>query len=55
MWLTYAILTALIWGLAELFYKIGSERTTKYTSLRTHVFVGVIMGIHAIYIIITEK
>ena len=54
MWLIYAILTALTWGVAELFYKKGSERTTKYTSLRTHVFVGLIMGIHAIFIMATQ-
>lgn len=54
MWLICAIVTALIWGVAELFYKKGSERTTKYTHLRVGASVGIVMGIHAIYTIIAE-
>lgn len=55
MWLVFTILTTLFWGVAELFYKLGAERRTKYTHLRTAVFIGLVMGIHAIGVLIFKN
>lgn len=54
MWYLYAIATALIWGLAELFYKKGARPDEKYSHLKICVCVGLIMGIHAVYVLLTE-
>ena len=54
MWLVYAILTALIWGTAELFYKKGARSNEKYSHLKISVCVGLVMGIHAVYTLLTE-
>lgn len=54
MWFICAILTALIWGLAELFYKKGAKPDEKYSHLKICVCVGLVMGIHAIYVLLTE-
>lgn len=55
MWLIFAIVTTLIWGLAELFYKKGAVETEKYSHLKICVCVGTVMGIHAIYILLTQN
>ena len=55
MWLIYAILTALIWGCAELFYKKGAKPDEKYSHLKITICVGLVMGIHAIYTLIVEN
>lgn len=55
MWLVFAILTTLFWGVAEVFYKLGAERKTKYTHLRTAIFIGICMGIHAIGVLIFKR
>ena len=54
MWFICAILTALIWGLAELFYKKGAKPDEKYSHLKICVCVGSVMGIHAIYVLLTQ-
>ena len=36
MWLVYAVVTALIWGLAELFYKKGAKPEEKYSHLKIY-------------------
>ena len=54
MWFICAILTALIWGLAELFYKKGAKPDEKYSHLKICVCVGLVMGIHAIYVLLTQ-
>lgn len=54
MWLIYSILTALIWGTAELFYKKGAKPDEKYSHLKITICVGLVMGIHAIYTLLTE-
>ena len=54
MWFVCAILTSLIWGLAELFYKKGAKPEEKYSHLKICVCVGLVMGIHAIYVLLTE-
>ncbi len=48
MWMFYAILTFFLWGIADLFYKKGNREEDKYSHVKTGVFVGLVMGIHAI-------
>ena len=51
----YALLTFLLWGLADLFYKKGNSGSEKYNELKTGIIVGIVMGIHAtIYLIINH-
>lgn len=47
MWFFYAILTALLWGMADLFYKKGSSPKDPYSHFKIVIMVGIIMGIHA--------
>lgn len=54
MWFICAILTTLIWGLAELFYKKGAKPDEKYSHLKICVCVGIVMTIHAIYVLLKE-
>ncbi len=53
MWLFFTLITTLLWGLAELFYKKGSHEEKKYDHLRVCVLVGAVMGIHAIFTLLT--
>ena len=54
-WLFFAIGTALLWGTAELFYKKGAKPDEKYSHLKICVWVGVVMGLHAIYTLLTQN
>lgn len=54
MWFAFAIITTLIWGLAELFYKKGAGPDERFAHLKTCVCVGVIMGAHAIFTLMTQ-
>jgi len=53
-WLFFAIGTAILWGTAELFYKKGALPNEKYSHLKICVWVGVIMGAHAIFTLLTK-
>ena len=53
-WLFFSIATALLWGTAELFYKKGALPDEKYSHLKISVWVGVVMGAHAIYTLLTK-
>ena len=53
MWLVYTLATTLLWGLAELFYKKGSHEHEKYGHLKVCVLVGAVMGLHAVYTLLT--
>ena len=53
-WLFFSIATALLWGAAELFYKKGALPNEKYSHLKICVCVGAVMGIHAIYTLLTK-
>jgi drug/metabolite transporter (DMT)-like permease len=55
MWFICALLTAFGWGIADIFYKKGADQNTNYTHLRTCLCVGIVMGIHAVYILITKN
>lgn len=54
MWLFFTLATTLIWGLAELFYKKGARPDEKYSHLKITVCVGIVMGIHAVFVLLTE-
>ncbi len=54
MWLFFALATTFIWGLAELFYKKGAREHERYAHLKICVSVGLVMGIHAIYSLLTK-
>ena len=54
-WLFFSIGTALLWGTAELFYKKGAQPNEKYSHLKICVWVGVVMGLHAIFTLLTQN
>ena len=54
-WLFFAVGTALLWGTAELFYKKGAQPDEKYSHLKICVWVGVVMGAHAIFTLLTQN
>lgn len=53
-WLFFSVATALLWGTAELFYKKGALPNEKYSHLKICVWVGVVMGAHAIFTLLTK-
>ncbi len=53
-WLFFSIATAVLWGAAELFYKKGALPNEKYSHLKICVFVGAVMGAHAIFTLLTK-
>ncbi len=53
-WLFFSIATALLWGTAELFYKKGALPNEKYSHLKICVWVGVVMGAHAVFTLLTQ-
>ena len=52
MWFVFALITMLAWGAADLFYKKGADESDRYSHLKTTMMVGVVMGIHAICMIL---
>lgn len=46
MWFLFAVLTALTWGGADLFYKKGSDSHDRLSHIRIVIMVGLVMGIH---------
>lgn len=53
-WLFFSIATTLLWGAAELFYKKGARPDEKYAHLKICVFVGAVMGLHAVFTLLTQ-
>ena len=53
-WLFFSIATAILWGAAELFYKKGARPDEKYSHLKICVWVGVVMGAHAVFTLLTQ-
>ena len=47
MWFVFALITALAWGGADLFYKKGTDPDDKFSHLKIVIMVGLVMGIHA--------
>ena len=54
MWLMFTLATTLLWGLAEIFYKKGSHENEKFDHLRVCIMVGAVMGIHAVFTLMTS-
>ena len=54
MWFLYALLTALAWGAADLFYKKGSNVKDKYSHLKIVTIVGLVMGIHGLFYMVVN-
>ena len=54
MWLFFTLATTLLWGIGELFYKKGSHEDRKYDHLRVCIMVGAVMGIHAVFTLLTS-
>ena len=53
-WLFFSIATTLLWGAAELFYKKGALPDEKYSHLKICGWVGVVMGAHAVFTLLTQ-
>ena len=53
-WLFFALATTILWGVAELFYKKGARPDEKYAHLKICVWVGIVMGAHAIFTLLTQ-
>ena len=53
-WLFFSVATAILWGAAELFYKKGARPDEKYSHLKICVWVGIVMGAHAIFTLLTQ-
>ena len=53
-WFYFSVATALLWGIAELFYKKGARPDEKYSHLKICVWVGAVMGAHAIFTLLTQ-
>ena len=53
MWLIFTLLTTLLWGFADLFYKKGARGgEEKYSHFLTAITVGLVMGAQAIFTLI---
>ena len=48
----YTLMTFLFWGIADLFYKLGNQGEGDRNHLKTGVMVGLVMGLHAIYLLV---
>src|SRR5690625_2791942 len=55
MWFMYAMVSVLSWGAADLFYKKGNKFGDSYSHLKTVMMVGLVMGLHAFYILATSS
>ena len=45
----FTIITTVMWGVAEIFYKKGAREDEKYAHLKIVVCVGFVMGLHAVF------
>ena len=52
MWFLFTLLCTAAWGVADLFYKKGNAPDEKLSHLKTSVFVGAVMGAHALFLLI---
>lgn len=55
MWFLFALLVMFFWGAADLFYKKSADFKETHTHLKTVVAVGFVMGIHAIFTLLTNE
>ncbi len=54
MWLVLALLALLFWSGSDLFSKIGSKPSDKYSHWKMVIAVGGVMGLHALYTIFVD-
>lgn len=47
MWFIFTVVCMLGWGMADLFYKKGSDENDRFSHLRIAVWVGIVMGVCA--------
>ncbi len=52
MWFVFALLTMLMWGTADLFYKKSADENERFSHLKTTIMVGFVMGAHAVITLI---
>ncbi len=52
MWFVFALLTMIMWGTADLFYKKGADESDRHSHLKTSMMVGFVMGAHAIFTLV---
>ncbi len=52
MWFVCALLTMVMWGTADLFYKKGADENDRFSHLKTSIMVGFVMGAHAVFTLI---
>ena len=52
MWFLFTLLCTAAWGVADLFYKKGNTPDEKLSHLKTSVFVGAVMGAHALFLLV---
>lgn len=55
MWFICAMFSTLFWGFAEIFYKKAADPKIQYTHLRTCIWVGCVMGLHALFVLQTQN
>lgn len=48
-WYTAGVLTIILWGITDLFYKKGTDPNDKYSHLRIVFMVGLVMGVQAMF------
>ncbi|MDE1548662.1 DMT family transporter [Jeotgalibaca caeni] len=53
-WFIPALVATVAWGTADLFYKKGADPADKYSYMKTVIMVGLVMGLHALYVIVIE-
>lgn len=53
-WFWFALFSTLLWGGADLFYKKGADEKDKYSHLKTSICVGLVMGAHAVFLLLTR-
>lgn len=46
MWFVFALITALAWGGADLFYKKGTDSQDRFSHIKIVIIVGLVMGVH---------
>ena len=54
MWFLLSLLTIICWGGSDLFSKMGSKTTDKYSHWKIVIAVGTVMGLHATYEILVS-
>ncbi|MDU5083118.1 EamA family transporter [uncultured Tissierella sp.] len=55
MWFISALISVVSWGIADLFYKMGTDPKDKYSHLKIVIMVGLVMGIHGFGYMIFNK